>query len=77
MKTLPISTYLNNFIARELEEWNVCSVAGHEVTVQDPQDTFVCDDEQISLFSLEFENNRFQANSQIVIRLFESAFKIN
>jgi hypothetical protein len=46
------SSYLNNFITREFEEWNIRSIAGHEIAVQHPQNTFVGNDEQVGLFPL-------------------------
>lgn len=64
-----MSIYLNDLIARELEEWNVRSIAGHEIAIQNPQNTFVCDDEQISLFSLQFKDNWLKADSQVMVRL--------
>lgn len=62
-------THLDDLITRELKERNVCSIASHEVAIQDPQNTLVCNDEQIGLFPLKLENNGFQSNSQVVIRL--------
>ena len=66
-------TYLNNLISREGEEGDVCSVASHQVAVEDSQNTLVGDDEEIVLLSFKLENNRFKSDGDIVIGLARSA----
>lgn len=58
---------LNDFIARELKERNVRGVAGHEIAIQNPQNTLVCNDEQIGLLSLQFKDNWLETNSQVMV----------
>jgi hypothetical protein len=62
-------SYLNNFVTRELQEGNIGSVTGHEVTIQDSQDTFMGDDEKVVLLSLQFQDNWLEAHSEVVIGL--------
>lgn len=65
----PQVSYLNNLIPRELQKRNIGSVTGHEVAIQDPQDAFMGDDEQVILLPLQFQNDRFEADSEVVIGL--------
>lgn len=61
------STYLNNFIPWEFQEGDIGSIAGHEIAVQDPQDTFVGNDQKIILLPLELENDRLKTDSKVVV----------
>jgi hypothetical protein len=45
-------SYLNDLITWEFQEWDVGGVTSHEIAVQDSQDAFVGDNEQIVLLSL-------------------------
>jgi hypothetical protein len=58
---------LEDFISRKREEWDVCRVASHEIAVQYSQNTFMGNDKEIVLFTLEFEDNRLKTDSYIVI----------
>ena len=60
-------TYLDNLIARKLEIGNVHCVAGHQIAVKNAKYGFVGDNEQIILFTLEFENDWLEAHSKIVV----------
>jgi hypothetical protein len=64
-----ICSYLNDLITREFQEWDVGGVTSHEIAIQDSQDTFVGNDKQIVLLSLQFENHGLKANSEVMIRL--------
>jgi hypothetical protein len=65
-----ISTHFNDFIAGELKERNVRRIASHKIAIQNPQDTFVCDDKKIGLFSLKLKNDGLQTNGKVVVRLY-------
>jgi len=52
---------LDDLVAGELEAWDVCGAASHQVSVEDPQDGLVGDDEEIVLFALELEDNWLEA----------------
>lgn len=41
----------------------------HQVGIEDAEDGFVGDDKEVVLFALEFENDRLEADSEIVVRL--------
>lgn len=69
MQTASQLSYLNNLIPREFQERNIGGITSHQVAIQDPQDTFVGNDEQIVLLSFQFQDDRFEANSEVVIRL--------
>lgn len=56
-------TYLDNFISRELQKWNVCSVACHKISIQYSQHTFMRNDEEIILFTLKFQDDRLETHS--------------
>lgn len=59
--------YLDDLIPRKLQEGDVGSIASHEIAIQDPQDAFMGDDEQIVLLSLQLENDWFKTNSEVMI----------
>lgn len=63
------NTYLNDLITRKVELRDICSIASHQVAVQNTKDTFVCNDQKIILLTLKLENYGLQSNSKIVVRL--------
>lgn len=63
--------YLNNLITRELEEWDISSIASHEIAVQNAQYTLVGNNEEIILLSLKLQNDWLKTDSQIMVRLVE------
>ena len=48
---------------------DICGGAGHEVAVENAEDGLVGDDQEIVLLALEFEDDRFEADGEIVVRL--------
>jgi hypothetical protein len=60
---------LDDFVARELQAGDICGGAGHEVAVENAEDGLVGDDQEIVLLALEFEDDRFEADGEIVVRL--------
>lgn len=61
--------YLYDLISGKGEEWNVGGVASHEITVQDTENALMSNDQEIVLFTFQFENDGFQTDSDIVVRL--------
>lgn len=59
--------YLDDLIPRKLQEGDVGSITSHEIAIQDSQDAFMGDDEQIVLLSLQLENDWFKTNSEVMI----------
>lgn len=59
----------DDFVARELKVRDVVGGAGHQVTVEDSQDGFVGDDEEVVLFAFKLENDRLEAHGEVVVRL--------
>lgn len=49
---IKIRTYLDNLIAREIQEWDIGGVTSHEIAIQDPQDAFVGNNQQVILLPL-------------------------
>lgn len=64
-------TNLDDFITREPELWDVHCITGHEIAIQDSKNRLVGDYEDVALLTLQFEDNRFHSNSNIVVRLRE------
>ena len=62
-------TDLDNFVSWKRQKWDVCRITGHQVAIQHSQDTLVCDNQQVILLSLQLQNNRFQSNGHVVVRL--------
>lgn len=60
---------LDDFVAGELQGWDVGGGAGHEVAVQDAEDGFVRDDEEVVLFAFELEDDGFETDGEIVVGL--------
>lgn len=69
MQTASQVSYLNNLIPRKFQERNIGGVTSHQVAIQDPQDTFMGNDEQVILLSFQFQDDWFKANSEVVIGL--------
>lgn len=65
-------TCLNDFVTGKLEFRDVSCIAGHEVAVQDAQDGFVGNDEEVVVFTLELEDNGFEANGEVVVGLYHT-----
>lgn len=59
----------DNLVAGKLEVGDVGGGAGHEVAVEDAQDGFVGDDEEVVLFAFEFEDYGFEADGEVVVGL--------
>lgn len=64
-----IRTYLNNLIAWELQERDIGGVTSHEIAIQDSQDAFVGNNQQVILLTLKFEDYRFKTDSEVMIGL--------
>jgi hypothetical protein len=52
-----------------LQAGDVCGGAGHQVAVENAEDGFVGDDQEIILLAFEFEDDGFEADGKIVVRL--------
>lgn len=59
----------DDFVAGEFEVGNIVGGAGHQIAVEDSQDGLVGDDEEVVLFAFELENDRLEADGQIVVGL--------
>jgi len=59
----------DDLVARELQAWNVCGRASHQVAVQDSKDGLVGDDQKVILLALELENDRLETDRKVVIGL--------
>lgn len=70
-------SYLNDLITREFQEWDVSGVTSHKIAIQDSENAFVGNDEQIVLLSLQFENHGLKADSEIMIRLLQGQPRSN
>ena len=57
------------FITWELEARDVVGGACHEVAVEYTEYRFVCNNQQVVLFALEFEDDWLEADCEVVIRL--------
>jgi hypothetical protein len=60
---------LDDLVARELQAGDVCGRTGHQVAVQNAEDGLVGDDEKVVLLALEFEDDGFEADGEIVVGL--------
>jgi len=60
---------LDDFITWEFESGDVAGRACHEVAVKHAEDRLVRDDEKVVLFAFEFENDGFEADGQVMVRL--------
>ena len=60
---------LDDFVPREREERDVGGGARHEVAVEDAEDGFVGDDEEVVLFALKLEDDGFEADGEVVVGL--------
>ena len=60
---------LDDLVARELQAGDVCGGAGHQVAVEDAEDGFVGDDQEIVLLALKFEDDGFETDGKVVVRL--------
>jgi hypothetical protein len=58
---------LDDFISGKLQERDVCGIACHQIAIQHSQNTLVCDNEEIILLSLQFEDDGLQADSNVVV----------
>ena len=56
-------TNLNDLIARELEIWDIHSIASHQVAVENTEDGFMSNDKEIILLSLKFKNDGLKTDS--------------
>ena len=56
-----------DFVARELQHGDLEGVAGHEIAVEDAQNGFVGDDEQVVLFAFELEDDGFEADGEVMV----------
>jgi hypothetical protein len=62
-------TNLNDFVTGELEAWDMHRIAGHEIAVEDSKNRLMGNDEEIILFSFEFEDDRLKTDGEIMIGL--------
>jgi hypothetical protein len=60
---------LDDLVARELQAGDVCGRTGHQVAVQNAEDGLVGDDEKVVLLALEFEDDGFEADGEVVVGL--------
>jgi hypothetical protein len=60
-------TDLNDLVARELEIWDVHSIAGHQVAVENTEDGLMGNDKEVILLSLKFENDWLKTDRQIMV----------
>lgn len=59
--------YLDDFVTWEIETRNIRRVTGHEVPIEDTEDGFVSNKEEIILLTFEFEDDGFEADCEIVV----------
>ena len=65
------AAYLDDLISWERQVWYISSITGHEVAVQDSENTLMSDDQEIILLSFELQNDGFETDSDIVVGLYE------
>jgi hypothetical protein len=63
------NAYLDYFIAGEVQLWDLHSVACHQIRVKDTKDGLMGDEEQIILLAFELKDDRFQADSNVMVGL--------
>jgi len=62
--------YLNDLVARKLQCWNGHSITSHKITVENTQNRFVSNDQQVILLALEFEDDRLEADGKVMVGLY-------
>lgn len=61
--------HFDYFIPWERQVWDIGGIASHKIPVKDSEHALVSDYQQVILLSLQFQNNRFKSNSDIVVGL--------
>jgi hypothetical protein len=59
----------DDLVAGKFEAGDVGCAAGHEIAVENPEDGLVGDDEEVVLLALELEDDRLEADCEVVVGL--------
>lgn len=66
---LGLLTHLDDLVTGELEVGDVHCITSHEIAVQNAKNGLVSNDKEIVLLTFELENDGFETDSQVMVRL--------
>jgi len=58
---------LDDLVTWELETRNMHSIESHEIAIENSENRFMSNDQEIVLFALQLEDDGFKSNSEVVI----------
>ena len=61
------ATDLDDFISRELQLGNVHCITSHEIAVQNTENRFMSNDEEVIMFTFQLEDDGLKTNGKVMV----------